>query len=141
MLAGHSGERLLVDLVGLYREGGPVGREPSACAPAAPGPRRWAAGLTDEQEEIAAAVMAALTQIAAADEARTTMTGLPESALPGALGGAEWVLRGRLRSGGERLAEVLPSLAYQASAPFLGHGEALALAARGETLVRGRELH
>jgi hypothetical protein len=140
VLAGHSGDRLLVDLVVLYREGGPAGRESSACAPATPRPRRSAAGLTEKQEEIAAAVMAALTQIAAAAEARSTMTGLPRSALPGALGGAEWVLLGALRSGGERLAELLPSLAYQASAPFLDHGEALALVARGEALVRGRGL-
>lgn len=128
MPAGKELERLLARVVSVYTEGeqeeGAIAEEVQTFA----GP-----GLDEEGEELVATVLRALRQISAAAERRATLPPAPPSALRGALGGADLVMRSEILSG--RAAEIpnmLPGFVYLATVPFLDYAEAL----RGSERVR-----
>lgn len=123
MMSGRELERLLEQVVSIYEdnpgretpdEGSPEGV--STCSP--PVDERW--------EEVIAAVLRALRRIVAAVEPRSVLPPAPASALRGALGGADLVMRSEVIAGrGDGLLELLPSFAYLTTIAFLDYAEAL----------------
>jgi hypothetical protein len=92
-------------------------------------------GLLDaEDEELAAALTAALTELA--DRASAYRETGSATAIAGALRGAEFVIRSELvAGGGERLGDLFPSFVYVLTVPSLGQGGALGLSRRMRELL------
>jgi hypothetical protein len=108
--------------------------------PAEVGPGRdrvFAGMLSAEQEELVAALIEALRLVVgAAAAAHPEATPPPPSAIAGALGGAEMVMRAELVARHpERLDELLPAFAYLVTLPYAGQKEALRLSGRARELL------
>jgi hypothetical protein len=137
LAAGPKGNRLLEAVGELVRELG-------AGADGGPEPLRLSAGwrvdepftglLDAEDEELAAALTAALTELA--ERASTYREGRSPVAIAGALRGAEFVIRSELVAGSdERLGELFPSFVYVLTVPALGQSAALGLSRRMRELL------
>jgi hypothetical protein len=93
--------------------------------------------LSEEEEGLVSAIGEALIKIAsAASGAHPERSAALPSAIVGALGGAELVMRGEIMAGrAERLPQLLPGFTYLATLPYLGDEEALRVSRRTEELV------
>ncbi len=143
MLAGAERDRLLEAMAALYTELGdeetPRGSAAEQAAADSVGRGTFAGMLSDEDEELVAAINAALAKIvgAVASQHPERVDPLP-NAIIGALGGAEMVMRAEIIDGHiDRLASLLPGFAYVATLPFVGEEEALRLSRRTEELLDG----
>lgn len=99
----------------------------------------FAGMLEEEEEELVASINAALARLvdAVAGGHPERVVPLP-SAIIGALGGAELVMRAEIMAGrGERLASLLPGFVFVVTIPFAGEEEALRLSRRTGELLDG----
>jgi hypothetical protein len=101
--------------------------------------RAFGGMLSDEDENLVATIREALTKTSSAvSSARSGGVAPPSSAIVGALGGAEFVMRGEIMAGRtDQLPRLLPSFSYLVTLPFVGHEEALRVARRTEELLDG----
>lgn len=95
--------------------------------------------LSEEEESLVAAVNEALARIVSAvSGAHSGSVAPPPTAIVGALGGAEMVMRGEIMAGRvDRLPRLLPSFVYLATLPSLGQEEALGLSRQTHELLLG----
>jgi hypothetical protein len=131
--------RALAAVVALYADG-EEGESTSGWPEGAENlPRAAFAGmLSAEEEALVAAVIGALARIVSAVNAHSTPTRPPPppSAIVGALGGAEMVMRAEIVAGRpERVPELIPGFAYLATLPYLERAEALRLSQRAGELL------
>ncbi len=123
MAAGEELERTLARIVPIYVE------DPSA-EPAVEGDppfiTRLSPPVDEHWEEQIAAVLRTLHWLAVTLKRRSTLPPAPGSAVQGALGGADLVMRSEILAGrGKQLPKLLPSFAFLTTLPFLEYGEAL----------------
>ncbi len=137
MLARDQRERALAAVVALYAGDGEGGSILGLEAEMRGLPRAAFAGmLAPEEEALVAAVNEALQRIVSAVGSRSAQPPPPRSAIIGALGGAELVMRAEIASGrGGRVTALVPGFAYLATLPYLGRAEALRLSQRAGELL------
>lgn len=143
MLAPKERERLLAAMVHVYAE---QGEEQARAAARANGDSAIFAGafggmFSAEEEELVAAVNAALAEIVAAVSGAAPEGEAPApSAIVAALGGAEMVTRGEIMAGqADRLPQLLPGFAYLVTLPYLGEPDAVRLSERARELLGGTD--
>lgn len=142
MLARDERGRALAAVVALYAEDGEGETDPSLAAEMRNLPRAAFAGmLSAEEEALVAAVNEALQRIVSAVVSRSAQPPPPRSAIIGALGGAELLMRSEIASGRrDRVMALIPGFAYLATLPYLGRAEALRLSQRAAELLGAESL-
>jgi hypothetical protein len=137
MLARDEQDRLLEAMVDVYTEsaGGEIDAELMRRVGRRP-PAPFAGMLSVEEEDLVAAVSAALGKIAAT--VAREVDGLPaESTIGATLGGAEMLMRGEILAGNvDGIPGLLPSFAYLVTMPFLSEKDALRLSQQVEALLK-----
>ena len=89
--------------------------------------------LTADDEQLVATARHSLTRIAAALEGRRA-AGVPETAVPTLLDGAEMVMRSELAKG-NRPSALMPSFVFLVTLPLIDHDEALEWSNRTAALL------
>jgi hypothetical protein len=140
MLAQDKRDRLLGAMVELYAEIGDGGPDAAWESEARVEPNPVLAGMLGaEDEELVAEVSAGLSRIAAAAAGLESDGWAPAaSAIAGAIGGAELVMRSEIMAGRvERVPGLLPGFVYLVTLPFVAEEEAMRLSRRAVELVDG----
>jgi hypothetical protein len=134
--AGAQHDRLVEALAELRSE---IGRRPAETADEQRVPRLRGNCLLDADEGRRVRELGlGLARLAAAARAERPVAGLPESAILGSVGGAEWVMRRELASGRPgRLATLMPDLVHLVTLAYLGRAGASAAEARSRELIGG----
>lgn len=136
MLARNEWERLLAAVVEIYAGPHAAESKPQEEASRIQLSQAGCAELLEpEDQALIDAATRALERIVRATEAGSSLPP-PRSAIVGALGGAEMVMRAELIAGrAERLPSLLPSFTYLATLPFLGPEEALRKCQRAREIL------
>jgi hypothetical protein len=138
MAAGEELERTLAGVISIYIEDPAAEPVPEGDAPATsdlspPVDERW--------EEQIDAVLGTLWRLAVALERRSILPPAPASALRGALGGANLVMRSEILAGrGKQIPRLLPSFAFLTTLPFLDYAEALRRSEQVRELIEAEGL-
>ncbi len=143
MPTGTERDRLLGAMTELYAELGyeETGEKPEAVGSAAESVsgRAYAGMLSEEEEGLVVAISETLAKIVSAvSSTHSESVAPPPSAIVGALGGAELVMRGEIVAGrADQLPRLLPGFAYLVTLPFVGQQEALRVSRRTGELLDG----